>query len=51
MNDQRFIEEPEKYFVKDIRDACAWNNNLCARPKSSDTKSNLIYKCVFAAFL
>ena len=48
VNDQQFIEELEKYLVKD---ACAWNNNPRAKPKSSNMKSNLIYKHVFADFL
>ena len=37
--------------VKDIRGACARNNNPRAKPKSSDTKSNLIFMCAFADFL
>ena len=51
VNNQQFIQELEKYFVKDIRDACARNNNLCAKPRSSHMKSDLIYKRVFADFL
>ena len=50
VNDQRF-EELEKYLVKDIHDACAQNNNPRTKPKSSDTKSNLIYKRVFTDFM
>ena len=51
MNDQQFIDDLNKYLVKDISDTCARNTNPRAKPKSSDTKSNLIYKCVFADFL
>ena len=51
MNDQQIIQELEKYLGKDIRDACAWNNNSCAKRKSRDTKSDLMYKRVFANFL
>ena len=47
VNDKRFIRELEELLVKDIRNACARNTN----PKASDTKSDLIYKCVFADFL
>ena len=41
----------EQFLLKDTWYACVWNNNLCAKPESSDTKSDLIYKCVFADFL
>ena len=51
VNDQRFIEELEKYLVKDIYDTCVQNKNPRAKLKSSDTNSNLIYKRVFADFL
>ena len=51
MNDQPFIQELEQLLLKDIRDACARNHNPRAKPKSLDTKSALIYKCVFADFL
>ena len=51
MNDQQLIEELENYLVKDICDARARNNNPRSKPKSSNTKSNLIYKPVFADFL
>ena len=44
MNDQQFIVLLNKYFIKDIRDACSRNNNPRAKPKSSDTKSDLINK-------
>ena len=51
VNDQQFILELEKCLLKDIRDACAWNSNTRAKPKSPDTKCDLIYKLVFADFL
>ena len=51
VNDKQFIRELEELFVKDIRDACARNTNSRAKPKASDTKSDLIYKRVFADFL
>ena len=51
VNDKRFIRELEELLVKDIRNACARNTNPCAKPKASDTKSDLIYKRVFGDFL
>ena len=51
VNDQRFVQELEKFLAKDVGDTCAWNNNLHAKPRPSDTKTALIYKRVFADFL
>ena len=51
MNDKRFIRELEELLVKDIRNACARNTNPRAKLKALDTKSDLIYKRVFADFL
>ena len=51
VNDKRFIREVEELLAKDIRNACARNTNPRAKPKASDTKSDLICKCVFANFL
>ena len=51
VNDKRFIRELEDLLVKDIRNACARNRNPRAKLKASDTKSDLIYKRVFADFL
>ena len=51
VNDKRFIRELEELLVKEIRNACAPNTNPCAKPKASDTRSDLIYKRVFADFL
>ena len=51
VNDQRCIRELEEFLAKDIRDTCAQSTNLRAKPKASDTKTALIYKCVFGDFL
>ena len=51
VNDKQFIRELEELLVKDIRNACARNMNPRAKPKASDTKSDLIYKRVFTNFL
>ena len=51
VNDKRFIRELEELLVKDIRNASARNTNPRAKPKASDTKSDLIYKRVFGDFL
>ena len=51
VNDKRFIRELEELLGKDIRNACTRNTNPRAKPKASDTKSDLIYKRVFGDFL
>ena len=51
VNDKQFIRELEELLAKDIRNAFARNMNLRAKPKASDSKSDLIYKRVFADFL
>ena len=51
VNDQRSNREVEELLAKDIRNACARNTNPRAKPKASDTKSDLIYKRVFGYFL
>ena len=51
VNDKRFIRELEEMLVKDIHNACARSTNPRAKPKASDTKSDLIYKRVFGDFL
>ena len=51
LNDQQFIGQPEECRAKDIRDACARNTNLRAKPKASNTKIALIYKRVFRNFV
>ena len=38
VNDQQFIQELEQFLAKDIRDACARNSNLRAKPKPLNTK-------------
>ena len=48
---QSCIQELEKFFLKDIHDAFAWNNSLCAKLKPFDMKIALIYKRVSADFL
>ena len=44
---QEFIEEPTKQLVVELRVACQLNTSYGAKPKSSDTKTNLIYKRAF----
>ena len=51
VNNERFIRELEELLVKDTRNACARNTNPRAKPKASDTKSDLIHKRVFGDFL
>ena len=51
LNDKRFIQKLDKLLAKEIRNACARNTNPREKPKASDTKSDLIYKRVFADFL
>ena len=51
VTDKRFIRELEEMLVKDICNACARNTNPRAKPKASDTKTDLIYKRVFGDFL
>ena len=51
VKDERFIRELEELLTKDIHNACVWNTNPRAKPKISDTKSDLIYKRLFANFL
>ena len=36
-----------KQLVAELRAACRFNPNPGAKPKSSDTKTDLIYKCAF----
>ena len=51
VNNQWFIQQLEQFLSKDVRDACAQSSNPRAKPKSSNTKSDLNYKRVFADFL
>ena len=48
--DQLFINELAKQLVAELRAACQLNPNV-ARPKSNDTKTDLIYKCAFCNYL
>ena len=48
LNDERFIDGVKSFPAKDNRDTCAGNNNPRAKPRTSDTKSALMYKRVFA---
>ena len=49
--DQLFINEQAKQLVVELRAACQLNTNLGAKPKSNNTKANLIYKCAFCNYL
>ena len=51
VKNKRFIRELERLLAKDIRNACARSTNPRAKPKAWVTKSDLIYKRVFADFL
>ena len=42
--DQLFIDDRSKQLVAELRAACQFNPNPGAKPKSSDTKTDLIYK-------
>ena len=45
--DHRFINDLAKQLVADLRAAWQLNLNCGAKPTSSDTKTNLIYKRAF----
>ena len=49
--DQLFINDLSKQLVAESRAACQFNPNPGAKPKSSDTKTNLIYKRAFCNYL
>ena len=49
--DQLFINDLAKQLVAELRAACQLNPNLRAKPKSRDTKADLIYKCAFCNYL
>ena len=49
--DQLFINDVSKQLVAELRAARQFNPNLVAKPKSSDTKTDLIYKCAFCNYL
>ena len=47
--DQLFIDDLCKHVVKELRAACHLNPNPGAKPKSGDTKTDLIYKRAFCS--
>ena len=49
--DQLFIDDLSKQLVAELRTACQFNPNPGAKPKSSDTKTDLIYKRAFCNYL
>ena len=49
--DQLFIDDLCKQLVKELRTACQLNPNPGAKPKSGDTKTDLIYKRAFCNYL
>ena len=49
--DQLFINDPAKQHVAELRAACHLNPNPSAKPKSNDTKADLIYKRAFCNYL
>ena len=49
--DQLFINDLSKQLVAELRAACQFHPNLGAKPKSSDTKMDLIYKHAFCNYL
>ena len=49
--DQLFINDLAKQLVAELRAACQLNPIPGAKPKSSDTKTDLIYKGAFCNYL
>ena len=49
--DQLFIDDLSKQLVAELRAACQFNPNPGAKPKSSETKTDLIYKRAFCNYL
>ena len=49
--DQLFMNDLAKQLVAELRAACQLNPIPGAKPKSSDTKADLIYKCAFCNYL
>ena len=49
--DELFINDPCKHLVVELCAACQFNPNTGAKPKSSDTKTDLIYKRAFCNYL
>ena len=48
---QRFIDDLCKQLVKELHAACQLNPNPGAKPKSGDTKTDLIYKRALCNYL
>ena len=48
--DEQFINELVRQLLVDLREACHWSTSLC-KPKSTDTKTNLIYKHALSNYL
>ena len=51
VRDQLFIDDLCKQLVAELRAACQLNANPGAKPKSGDTKTDLIYKRAFCNYL
>ena len=49
--DQLFINDLSKQLVAELRAACQFNPTPGAKPKSTDTKTDLIYKRAFCNYL
>ena len=49
--DQLFINDLSKQLVAELRAACQFNPNPGAKPKSRDTKTDLIYNRAFCNYL
>ena len=49
--DQLFVNDLAKQLVVELHAACQLNTNRGAKPKSSDTKADLIYKRAFSNYL
>ena len=49
--DHLFIGDLSKQLVVELCAACQFNTNPGAKPKSSDTKTDLIYKRAFCNYL
>ena len=49
--DQLFINDMAKQLVVELCTACQLTTNIGAKPKSGDTKAELIYKRAFCSYL
>ena len=50
-HDQLFINDLSEQLVAELRAACQFNPNPGAKPKSSDTKTDLIHKSALCNYL